>query len=577
MIQGFNEAMTNYATAMKHAGVENFITRQIVGAGPFNDLDAARANNSLLNVFTLFGPEEHAAARGNSEGLFGAFGIIHLPEVQMFRHGPKLLANAGCYLSAELNHRQWKADLGKVEFDFIPSPQSHNFRAINDQIILKSDTVFTERTTGETMTVPARTVIARNLSWARQNTSGQYAPGFSIRDGKGGELEERNAVRMLWGHLSGVKGFKRFGSQADEFRTLGRYIDDDFTAEDHLVACLQSFKDLNGIDVMPAFNDYVARASTALEARPDLLKAMAQVCDYSRQVSERIQPLGYTPKIADEIDYGNSTAKQLAVAIAHTMSIPEQMEACTEMLGLSLPTTQLDANAAMQHGPALDYIMEDAAHAEARIYSKIFAKFTRPKAFEQAWLQPDAVKAPLNAQQWASITQTKGTEKFATILGEKQLQIMNGQCEEFCNSLAGYFSRCVGRLRKHPDHDQASLRIARQAQLACQEVYRQVFQPEAQKADLHAALETLEQAHAWAMARHEKQSPRSRLRKYEVEWPTKCRPALENLIHFLRETDADPARIRACYSAVTLTEKLPSTHAEAALACRSVEAGRSSL
>ena len=75
-------------------------------------------------------------------------------------------------------------------------------------------------------------------------------------------------------------GFKKHGQGSAEYKTLmardTNGVDDDITAQGFLIEWLQLVKDRNGIDLMPAFNDYVYKAHLVLSENTEFLGALSR-------------------------------------------------------------------------------------------------------------------------------------------------------------------------------------------------------------------------------------------------------------------------------------------------------------
>lgn len=242
------------ASALNHFGLSKEEIELIVGRGKYNNINEARSD------YIIYGPEKSLAASHDESGLFGAFPIIHFPELKLCQYAPKLLGDAGCKFVYEINGKRHAVSLSELKFDFVPLESKQD----RGKIILRNDV----------HDLKSGTVLLNGRKWAGDK--------FDITDCEGRPLLEGAITSMLWGHV-GSFGFKKFGRQTREFNTLAvDGVDDDFNAEGHLIRWLNFVNKNNGINLMPQFNVYVAEARHKLIEKPHLLAPMSFAIELGR-------------------------------------------------------------------------------------------------------------------------------------------------------------------------------------------------------------------------------------------------------------------------------------------------------
>lgn len=392
MVEGFNRAMKAVPKALDAANVNAGWAEPIAGEGPYNALKAEEGN------YVRYGAQETAAGRGVSQGMFGAFGILHLPELQLSKHAPVLAGKQGCRLRHWHAGMAYDADLGKAKFDFVVhgKPQDEY-----GEIVLAEALRFTAAD-GQVQELPAGTVLARRRTWLHEGAQ----PLFAITDPGGTPLPpvhtERHqcdaGILLLWSHLTAL-GFKRWGRDSPEFNVLARDgVDDDFNAEQAMVDWLNVLRSV-GVDLMPAFNSYVARASAALQQRPDMLQAMADAKALAREAKKG--------EVLDSksLEYPSHHARYAHRALRD--DVPDGVDGCCTMLGLSLPAPSVEPGLAEHYRGQMQRHMGARQLRDAQ-HQKLLAP-ALPHPFDAAWAEaPDATMQQVLAGADATVRTALG-------------------------------------------------------------------------------------------------------------------------------------------------------------------------
>lgn len=569
MIQGFNRSMKAYAAMMQAAEVPEAQVLPIAGKGPYNGLPAKNRD------YIYYGKELSDAARHDSEGLFGAFGLIHLPEVQMYYHAPKLLAKQGCYFDLECDGEHYRADLSAMKFGV-------NVGA--GEVTVTSDTVFTHPVSGRTFTLPAGSAVMRHRTWApydrmveeRGIRKRTHRFTFSIRDAESRTLDEKASAVMLWGHLQAHQGLKRQGEGSPLFTLFFRTgVDDDFTAERYLVEWLQSVKEKNGIDLMPEFNQMVARAAHALANRPDLLLAMSKVRALTQPLKEKFARFGFVNssqaydlegparKLRDNV-YRAGELADIAMAID---------EACF-ILGLALPEVTLTAEELAAHEPMQQYVLRAGAQvAFHALDAQLPQRIQCPESlYDSAWLAPGSLR--VSVPQYPAWAQIKNDPDLLTLFRQgvaaQTSEEMRNRARLEHRQLEGFVGRRLGRLRMSPrdyPHRDEMMAECAQADAALKKIFKAIHTPQSEPdADLSAPLEALRKFAA-CMDRASQRDARvdhsvmegARLRRFKVrrEWPDHYQQRFYQMIDCLEQAGADAKRLRDAYGAPMLVDAAP--------------------
>lgn len=380
MVEGFNRAMKAVPTALSAADIDSGWAKPIAGEGPYNALDTQDEG------YVRYGKAESDAGRGVSQGMFGAFGIIHLPELQLSKYAPLLAGKQGCRLRHWQGGKAYDADLSKAKFDFVvQGPQN----AAYGEIVLAEALRFTAAD-GQAQELPAGTVLARRRTWTQEG--GQSA--FAITDPKGTPLPDVSTndnqcdagILMLWSHLT-AQGLKRWGQGSREFRVLADDgVDDDFNAEQAMVDWMDVLRSV-GVDLMPEFNSYVTRAATALQQRPDMLQAMADAKALALEAGKGGVLKGkHRPLFIIQNERFNRTRY---ANIKLVDDVPKGIDGCCAMLGLQLPEPSVEAGLA-EHYRRQTNDRTGVAHLRDPQHQKLLAPHL-PHPFDPAWIeQPDA-------------------------------------------------------------------------------------------------------------------------------------------------------------------------------------------
>ncbi len=258
IIDKFSVMAKSLASTLQNFSLSKEQIELVVGRGKYNNIDEAKSD------YIIYGPEKALAASHDESGLFGAFPIIHFPELKLCQYAPKLLGDAGCKFVYEIDGKRKEVPLSELKFDFTPLENKDE----RGKIILRNDVCDLE----------SGTVLLNKGNWAGNK--------FDIIDRENRPILEDAVASMLWGHV-GSFGFKKFGRQTREFNTLVvDGVDDDFTAEAHLINWLNSINRNNGIDLMPEFNKYVVEAGQKLKQKPHFLASMVFAIELGRMISE---------------------------------------------------------------------------------------------------------------------------------------------------------------------------------------------------------------------------------------------------------------------------------------------------
>lgn len=418
MVQGFNLAMKAFADGLPGLGCDENYTLSFVGEGPYNKLErSAYAPASHIR----YGQESHKEGIGKSTGLFGVFGLVHLPEIQMSSRILQVLGKEhGCRLAFTKDGRTYAVPLQDIKLGFVTrengmqvssedGKETIRVPAKAGKITLAEDTVFTATDgSGAAITLSKNTGLTRTTQAMRNEVGRSWEEGFSIVDAKGKSLGGRlshlsgeTAVMALWCNLTAVHGLKRQGNVASPgFNTMATDgPDDDFNAERMVVGWLRSFTHRNGIDLMPKFNGYVASAGAALNRSPDLLQPIAHALKFAEEVGEIVKAQDIA-KLRDEHYVKDQARHILGMAYA-----AQALRHTADMLQLKLPEVALseEDRAALARIESTVPVLSAMQHAKQCVALPV-------SAFDPAWREEKA-QTPAN-NGLGKVMQSLGDAKY---------------------------------------------------------------------------------------------------------------------------------------------------------------------
>ena len=252
MIQGFSNLGKNLARALDELGFPENRIIEVAGEGHYNTLQDKKLG------FIRYAKHVASPLRG----LFGAFVLMHIPEMAFTRRLPAYLGELGFRFKVRSGAQEASWPLHEVSFDFL-------VRKLKQE---KGRILLGKELRADGLTLPAGlplTQIEDSKKWDNQN--GQL--NFSMIDAQGKAVKPLIAANIIWGSL-GAKGMKSFGDNSPERNTfVFDGTDDDTTAEAKLIECLSTLKYSHNTDLMDRFNALVEQAAAKLRKEPEMLEA----------------------------------------------------------------------------------------------------------------------------------------------------------------------------------------------------------------------------------------------------------------------------------------------------------------
>ncbi len=410
-IRHYGEAIARYAEGMKAiaSARDNVLSKKrdhaenLAGTGPYNDL-----SESLVD-YIIFGPEKSkAAAMRKKEGLFGAFYFVHKPELEMSLKAPTLLGEAGFTLQTTLDGKQVNIPLQDVDFWFVPRVREAftNKLLKFGGIVISKDVECVDAYGGKHLLAGGTEITNLDRepnAWAMDRSGNKL---FKIVDKEGRELIPKCAIKMLWGKV-GAQGFKKYGAGTIEFETLNRDgVDDDVTAETHVINLLYELQDNHHLDLMPQFNAYVQAARDSLQHRPDLLEAMAVGVEMGHSASRHLHEI---PRDAHYLMLPHARGRN---NLGQLEAAGKAMEEVASILDIFLPPVREDA----RFKPLFEDV-EAASKSYLNLYKREYqyktAQFWQDiKADAASWQRyPDVFDAA-----WLNGAGQHGTIKSSTLV-----------------------------------------------------------------------------------------------------------------------------------------------------------------
>ncbi len=280
-IFSYGRAIGDFSDATKklvgHLRYDHYTDDEIamlVGHSPYNGMEMSG------NQQAVEGPKEYQAGlRMPHTGLFGAFFLLHVPEMQLAKQLPGILGkHYGVQLQRRIHGVTYRLPLHQVKIDFQGQPPA----------VLAAEAMQLHAADGSHITIQSGETILgyaaskRSALNNKAEEAGQLAIAnpYVLVDNHGKTLKPYTTAVILWGSL-GAKGMKIL-------TPMRRYIlqnsgtDDDFTAQRFMIGALKDLLNRHQINVMPYFQTYVDQAYAQLQQRPDYLAHWAIAAQLDR-------------------------------------------------------------------------------------------------------------------------------------------------------------------------------------------------------------------------------------------------------------------------------------------------------
>ncbi len=323
LLNRYADAMKAVAAAQSALRVDVDAIKTVVGRGPYNTVEATQKEE-----YIVYGEDAmREAAKQTKAGLFGAFYYLHRPELEMSLQAPKLWGEAGCRLKAEVDGVAMYLPLQDIKIDFHEqSPDG----AVRGKIFLEEETQW-QGDDGKTHILPAGAVLTNGRSWVMNGKKTL----FSIVDKEDKQINNIDAVKMLWGHVGAKEGLKRQGKDTPRFNTLATDgVEDDFNAEGAMVSWLLELKEHHHINLMPEFNMMITHARDSLVNKPQMLEAMSAAIAMSQKVRAVMDNL---PNNFYFYQFAGDDTHNDYIGLAAISTAAAKINDTADALGLSLP------------------------------------------------------------------------------------------------------------------------------------------------------------------------------------------------------------------------------------------------